>query len=263
MIRLIDSHAHLDDKAFADDRDTLIAAANAAGVAAIVNVGACLNTSRAVVELAARHPSCWAVVGVHPHDAKTWQGKASEAELDQMLARDKVLGVGEIGLDYHYDLSPRDQQRTAFVDQWCFAATRNKPVVIHLREAFAEFWSLIGSLPRPPQVLLHCFSGDLDEARRTLDAGFMLAIGGVLTYKKAESTRAVFRFLPLDRILLETDCPYLAPEPLRGKRNHPGLLVHTFNRLAQVREQAPDDLAAALTANAHRFFGRTLLADGG
>jgi TatD DNase family protein len=198
-------------------------------------------------------PSVWAAVGVHPHDARTWPPDTA-AELARLWADPRVVALGEMGLDYHYDFSPREVQREVFITQWDLAARLGAPAVVHVREAFADFFALIAGRPRPPQVLLHCFSGDLDTARRALDLGFDFSVGGPLTYPKSQDTRAIFAFLPLDRIHLETDCPYLAPQPRRGKVNEPSFLPMTLAVLSQVKQIDPAALARQLAANARRLF---------
>ncbi len=262
---LVDIHAHLTDEKLAGDVPAVLARAGAAGLAAILTVGTDLPTSRAALALAhappghpppipdAPSPSVWAAVGVHPHDATTW-APATAAELEQLWADPRVVALGEMGLDYHYDFSPREVQRTVFRTQWELAARLGAPAVVHVREAFDDFFALIAALPRPPQVLLHCFSGDLDTARRALELGFDFSVGGPLTYPKGQATRTIFGFLPLDRLHLETDCPYLAPQPRRGKVNEPSFLPMTLAVLGQVRQIAPAELACRLADNARRLF---------
>ncbi|HOY66937.1 MAG TPA: TatD family hydrolase [Candidatus Ozemobacteraceae bacterium] len=257
MDGLIDTHAHLQDEAFSVDFADVLARIRATRPAAVINAGTDLATSRRAVEMARAEPGFWALAGVHPHEAKTWNA-STRASLEELLAEPETIGVGEIGLDYHYDFSPRDTQREVFLTQWRLAAELDLPAIIHVREAFDDFFAFIADGPRPSRVLLHCFSGNLDIARRALDAGFSFSIGGPLTYPKSEETRTIFRFLPDDRIHLETDCPYLAPVPFRGKRNDPSLLQHTFRKLCEIRQADPDELAAILRENAVRFFAPRL-----
>lgn len=257
MNGLIDTHAHLQDEAFAGDFDAVVEKIAASDPAAIINAGTDIATSRRAVEIARMRPWFWALAGMHPHDAKKWDASSLD-ELRRLTDDPRTLGIGEIGLDYHYDFSPRDTQREVFLTQWRLGAKLGMPVIIHIREAFDDFFRFIEGEPRPPRVLLHCFSGDLDTARKALDAGFSFSIGGPLTYPKSEETRTIFRFLPDDRIHLETDCPYLAPVPFRGKRNDPSLIEHTFRKMCEVRRTEPEEMACILRDNALRFFAPKL-----
>ena len=258
---LVDVHAHLQDEAFADDRAATLERCRQAGLAAVINAGTDLPDSRAALEIAHAESFCWALVGVHPHEAKTWT-ETSLPELEALLADPKVLGLGEMGLDYHYDFSPREIQKTAFLAQWDLAARRGVPAVVHLREAFDDFWTVTAGRPAPPRVLLHCFSGDLDQARRALDHGYAFSIGGPLTFTKSEETRKVFSFLPDTLIHLETDCPYLAPIPFRGKRNEPVRIEHSFLKLCEIRRAEPAAMAQRLADNARAFFAPRLVLAG-
>jgi len=252
-VTLVDTHCHLDDKQFDADRDAAIERALAAGVERMMAIGTGNGPPdlEAAVRLADRYPFMYATIGVHPHDAS----KASPEtlrELEALAAHSKVLAIGEIGLDYHYDFSPRDVQREIFVAQLEIAARAGKPIVIHTREAWddtlaalREHWSGGG--------IMHCFTGDERQAREALDLGFHLSFGGVLTFPKAEAVRAAARITPADRLLVETDCPYLAPVPYRGKRNEPAYVVETVKRLAEVRGVTPGEIAAVTTGNFDRL----------
>jgi len=179
---------------------------------------------------------------------ETWQ------RLEALLSHPKVVAVGEIGLDYHYDNSPRDQQRQAFVEQMAIARRARKPIVIHTREAWEDTWRLLEEHWGPSGLggIMHCFSGGPEEARRALDMGFHLAFGGVATYPKANRVREAALITPLDRLLVETDAPYLAPAPMRGKRNEPAFIVETARRLAELRGESLESLAEATSANFRR-----------
>jgi TatD DNase family protein len=252
-VKLVDSHCHLDDAQFDADRAQVIKRALAAGIERMLAIGTGGGPPdlEAGVRLARQHALIYATVGVHPHDAakatpETW------SQLEALLDADKVLAVGEIGLDYHYDFSPREVQRQVFVKQLRLAAEAGKPVVIHTREAWAdtlrmlrEHWSGGG--------IMHCFTGGPAEARQALDLGFHLSFGGVLTFPKAETVREAARLAPEDRLLVETDAPYLAPVPNRGKRNEPAFIVDTVRRLAEVRGAAPEHIAEITTANFERL----------
>ena len=247
-MKLVDSHCHLDDGQFDQDREQTIERARAAGVEILMAIGTGSGPPdlEAGIHLAERYPFIVATVGVHPHDA----AKADTATLDrlrQLAGHEKVKAIGEIGLDYHYDFSPRDVQRRVFEQQLALAAEAGLPVVIHTREAWDDTLALLSHWRRGG--IMHCFTGDEHQARQALDLGFHLAFGGVLTFPKAEDVRQAARITPADRLLIETDCPYLAPVPRRGKRNEPAFLVDTVRRLAHVRGAAPEDVAAQTTAN--------------
>ncbi len=248
-MRLVDSHVHLDDSKFDADREQAIERALAAGVDRMMAIGTGEGPPHVdtAVRLADRYPFLFATIGVHPHDAskateETWK------RLRDLAAHPKVLAVGEIGLDYHYDFSPRDVQRAVFERQLAFAAEFGKPVVIHTREAWQDTLEILRAQWHG-QGIMHCFTGDESEARQALDLGFHLSFGGVLTFPKAESVRQSARIAPLDRILVETDCPYLAPVPHRGKRNEPAFIVETARRLAEVRGSTIEAIAEATTRN--------------
>ncbi len=259
---LIDTHAHLDFSKFDADREAVVERARAAGVAAIVNVGTDLSSSQRAVRLAEQYGDVYAAVGMHPHDAKALDG-ATLAELRELAQHPKVVAVGEIGLDFYRDLSPRDVQRRAFQAQLAWAAKLGKPVVIHDRDAHDEIlevlsdWaagqrhsSLAGRLG-----VLHTFSGDLTMAEQAMDLGFYLSISGPVTYKNARQLPGIVRALPIDRLLVETDCPFLAPHPHRGKRNEPAYVRLVAERIAELKGMSLDALARATTANAQHLFG--------
>jgi TatD DNase family protein len=249
---LVDSHCHLDDEQFDADREEAIERARAAGVAIMMAIGTGNGPPdlEAGVRLAERYSFIYATAGVHPHDAakatpETWQ------RLRTLAAHPKVLAIGEIGLDYHYDFSPPDVQRETFLKQLEIAREVEKPVVIHTREAWDDSIGILRSWSGGG--ILHCFTGDEKQARQGLDLGFHLAFGGVLTFPKAEAVREAARITPADRLLVETDCPYLAPVPMRGKRNEPAFLAATVSRLAEVRGCAPEDIAAISSDNFERL----------
>ena len=252
-LRLVDSHCHLDDSKFDEDREQVIERARAAGVERLMAIGTGDGPPdlEVAVRQADRYPFVYATIGVHPHDAS----KASEgtfARLSELARHRKVLAIGEIGLDYHYDFSPRDVQRAVFERQLAVAADAGKPIVIHTRESWDDTLAMLRESWRGSGIM-HCFTGDEAQARQALELGFHLSFGGVLTFPKAEAVRAAARITPNDRLLVETDCPYLAPVPHRGKRNEPAYLVDTVTRLADVRGQAPEQVAEITTANWERL----------
>jgi TatD DNase family protein len=251
---LVDSHCHLDDSKFDADREQVIERALAAGVTRMMAIGTGDGPAdlRTAIRQADHYPFIFATIGVHPHDAS----KATEetfVEMRELAAHSKVLAVGEIGLDYHYDFSPRDVQRTVFQRQLEIAGESGKPIVIHTREAWADTVSILREHWRGAGIM-HCFTGDEAQAREALGLGFHLSFGGVLTFPKAESVRAAARITPDERLLVETDCPYLAPVPHRGKRNEPAFVVETARRLAEVRGTNAEAIAGLTTANFDRLF---------
>ena len=206
------------------------------------------------VRLADQHAAFFATIGIHPHDAAK-AGPGDFKRLVDLLAHPKVLAVGEIGLDYHYDFSPRDVQKSAFIEQMAIAASAKKPIVIHTREAWDDTLALIEENWTPHSIggIMHCFSGGPEEARRALDLGFYLSFGGIVTFPKALTVQESAKSTPQDRILIETDAPYLAPVPNRGKRNEPALIVHTAKKLAQLRGESYEELCNATTENFRRL----------
>ena len=248
-MNLTDSHCHLDHEQFHEDREAVIERARAAGVECLMAIGTGDGPPdlEAGIRLADRYPFIYATVAVHPHEAS----KATEetfARLRELARHPKVLAIGEMGLDYHYDFSPHQVQREVFERQLDVAAEARKPIVIHTREAWADTLEVLRSRWRG-EGIMHCFTGDEEQAREALDLGFYLSFGGVLTFPKAESVRQAARIAPEDRILVETDCPYLAPVPRRGKRNEPAFIADTARRLAEVRGCAPEAIAEQTTRN--------------
>jgi TatD DNase family protein len=248
-MQLVDTHCHLDSEQFDSDREAVIERALAAGVERMMAIGTGEGPPdlEAAVRLADRYPFIFATIGVHPHDASKATDETFE-RLHELARHPKVLAIGEIGLDYHYDFSPRDVQREIFERQLALAREAGKPIVIHTREAWADTFDVIRSRWQG-EGIMHCFTGDEAQAREALDLGFYLSFGGVLTFPKAEPMRQAARIAPADRILIETDCPYLAPVPHRGKRNEPAFIAQTARRLAEVRGVTAEGIAALTSAN--------------
>lgn len=258
MNYLVDTHAHLNDPKFAHDLDDVVKRAQSAGVERIVVCGYDIETSRSAVELAARYDCVYATVGIHPHDAKSF-GDDSLRVLSELAADSRVLAIGEIGLDFHYDFSPRPQQYTAFEAQIELAVALDMPIVVHSRESNPEVLKVLeGHAANINACVFHCFSGDESFAREVLDAGFYIGVDGPVTYKASEKLRRVVAACPADRLLIETDCPYLTPVPHRGKRNEPAYLVHVAEEIARVRGTTPEAIAEITTQNAHVFFSDKL-----
>jgi len=240
-VRLVDSHCHLNDEQFDRDRDETVARALAAGIERMMVIDA--------PEFAERYSFMESTIGVHPHEA----AKADLGRIRELAAHPKVRAVGEIGLDYHYDFSPRDVQRHVFEQQLEIAASAGKPVVIHTREAWDDTLAILRDHWRGDGIM-HCFTGDEPQAREALDLGFHLAFGGVLTFPKAEAVRQAARITPADRLLVETDSPYLAPVPFRGKRNEPAHVARVVEALAEIRGLSAADIDARTSANFHALF---------
>lgn len=251
---LVDSHCHLTGSYLGEAQlEEVLARAASAGVSGMVAVGCNLDDARLALALARRRPAIAASLGVHPHDAKTWDALTPDA-LEALLADPKAVFVGETGLDWHYDLSPRDTQEAVFRAQIRMARRLGKPLMIHTREAPEATLAILREEGASKGVI-HCFSEDMAFARGALDLGFHLSFSGIVTFKKAEAVQAVAAWAPLDRILVETDSPYLAPVPYRGKANEPAYVVHVAAHVATLRGMAPEALAEATTANLEALCG--------
>ncbi len=260
ILKLVDSHCHLDDSQFDHDREACIERARAAGVVAMLAIGSGPPDLEAGIRLADAHPFIYAAAGVHPHEASK-SGPDSFSRLRELATHPKVLAIGEIGLDYHYNFSPPEVQRDVFARQLEIAAEAQVPVIIHTREAWEDTLRLLEQhwTPAGQPGIMHCFSGGPEEAERVLGMGFYVSFAGVVTFPKAQRVQEAARRIPENRLLVETDAPYLAPVPHRGKRNEPAFIVHTAERLAALRGVPASEIAAATTANFHRLFPSTLL----
>jgi TatD DNase family protein len=256
-VSLIDSHCHLDSKEFEPDRDEVIQRALDAGVECMVAIGTGNGPPdlEAGIRLAEKYPAFFATVGIHPHDASK-AGPSDFNNLAALLTNPKVVAVGEIGLDYHYDFSPPETQKAVFIEQMAIAAAARKPIVIHTREAWNDTLDLIERHWTPHGIggIMHCFSGGPAEAQRAIDLGFHISFGGIVTFPKALELQEAAKQAPGDRIVVETDSPYLAPVPKRGKRNEPALVVHTARKLAELREESFEELSSLTTENFRRLF---------
>ena len=264
---LIDTHAHITAKDFDADRDAVIRRALDAGVACIVNPGTGLEDSKKAIDLAEKHNGVYACVGFHPHDARKADEK-SLAEIEELSKHPKVVAIGEIGLDFHYDFSPQDVQRDVFRDQVKLAQRRNLPIVIHTRESIEEtvrivetcigeqpVWRMLAMKRPGPRGVFHCFSGDLSMATRVINLGFYISLPGMVTFKNAHVARQVAAGVSMDDLLLETDSPYLAPVPLRGKRNEPANIPLIAAKIAELQHLTLEDVARETTYNAYDLFG--------
>ncbi|MFW6029611.1 MAG: TatD family hydrolase [Halanaerobiales bacterium] len=251
---LIDTHAHLDFPKFNKDRLEVIAEAWDKGLSYIVNVGADMLSSKRSLVLAQEYPFIYATVGVHPHEASELDEEAL-TKLREFAEDDKVVAIGEIGLDYHYDNSPRDIQREAFKKQLLLAKELDLPVVIHSREADEDTLKILKEYyPGMKAGIMHCFGSDLKMARECLDLGLYLAFGGVITFKNAGKLRDVVKEVPLERILIETDSPYLTPVPFRGQRNEPKFVRFVAEKIAEIKDISLIEVAETTTANAIKVY---------
>ena len=244
---MIDSHVHLNHQDFKGDFDEVLARAREAGVTHMVNIGFDLDSSLETLALVEKYPFIYGAVGVHPHDAKTYNDDV-EARLTELLQHERIVAVGEIGLDYYRDLSPRDAQREAFVRQIDLANRTSMPIIIHCRDAFDDVIAVLRENPPANRGIFHAFGGDEAQAQTILDLGFRIGIGGVVTFKKSNLGEVVAG-LPIDAIVLETDCPYLTPAPYRGKRNEPAYVSHVANKVAEVTSLSVDEVVAATNRN--------------
>jgi len=252
---LVDSHCHLADEAFAADRPAVLDRAWQAQVGHVVVIGDSSAAAALGLSLAAATDKLSITAGVHPHNASGWNAGA-EAWLRDTLPAPTIVALGEIGLDYHYDHSPRDVQRRAFEAQLAIAGEHRLPAVVHAREADADVAAILGNHPSVTAIL-HSFSSGMELLHAGLDLGHYVSFSGMVTFRNWRLDDAV-RMTPVDRLLVETDAPYLAPEPFRGKRNEPAFVRQVADRLARVRGMTPDDLIAATGENARRVFGARL-----
>ena len=250
---LFDSHAHLDDEKFADDREAVIARAKENGVTHIINIGADMESSARSVALASQHESIYAAVGVHPHEAE----KVVAADYDQLAEwtrLDKVVAIGEIGLDYYYDLSPRDLQKEVFIRQLDVARQMHMPIVIHDRDAHGDTMAILKREGKGLIGVVHCFAGSLEMANELIKMGWYIGCDGPVTFKNAAKLPEIMTKIPLERLLIETDSPYLTPVPLRGKRNEPAYVRFVAEHIAALRGISGEELAKVTTKNVCELF---------
>ena len=251
---LVDSHCHLDFPDFATERKAIVARARSAGVETMLTIGTRLDEFATVRAIAEAHNEIWCSVGVHPHEAKDYAALAPQ-QLVALAAHPKVVGIGETGLDFHYDLSPRDIQERLFRTHIAASRETGLPLIIHAREADGEVAGILDE-ERPPPGVMHCFSSGGPLAEAALALGFYISISGIVTFRNAEELRAIVRDVPLDRLLVETDAPYLAPAPYRGKRNEPAYVAATAAAVAELKGIELQHLAATTSANFFRLFGK-------
>ena len=254
---IIDSHVNLHAPQFDEDRDAVIARAREAGVGLMVEISDKLSTFEATHALAMAHPDIWCTVGAHPHEAKDHAGLTAD-QLVELAARPKVVGIGECGLDFHYDLSPRETQQAVFRVHIEAARRSGLPLVVHTREADAVMADILREEYdiSPFKLLMHCYTSGSELARLAAELGSWFSVSGIATFKAAEEVRAVIRDMPADRIIVETDCPYLAPIPHRGRRNEPAYVTHVLDKLAEIRGWTRDETEARTTDAFFALFDR-------
>ncbi|MBE6940205.1 MAG: TatD family deoxyribonuclease [Ruminococcaceae bacterium] len=251
---LFDTHAHYDDEQFDNDRQTLLASLPEHGVGLVVNPGITVETSRQAVDFARCHPHMYAAVGIHPENCHDFCPEQIQ-QLRQLAAEPKVVAIGEIGLDYYWaENPPKEVQQEAFRCQLALAEELHLPVIVHDREAHADTLSMVQEFPKVTGVF-HCFSGSVEMARQLVDMGWMLSFNGAITFKNARKAPEVVRAIPLDRLMIETDAPYLTPVPYRGKRNDSTYVHLVAETIAAIRELPVEEVVRITTENGKRFFG--------
>lgn len=254
-MNLFDSHCHLEDERFAQDRPEVMARMEAAGVSRCLLAGSDMDTSERIAALSREHANVYGVVGVHPHEAKTWTD-ACEERIRAWLSQERIVGIGEIGLDYYYDLSPREKQQEVFVRQLLLARRLGVPVCFHIRDAHGDVLDILRAhRSELPAGVVHCYSGSLECAREYLDMGFLISFAGPVTFKNANKLLDVARYVPGDRLMVETDSPYLAPVPMRGQRNEPAYVRYVAQKVAELRGLSVEELADIAARNTCRLYG--------
>jgi len=251
---LYDSHAHLDEERYDDDREAVIQRAFTGGVYGFINVGADMPSSERSLALSQQYPTVYAAVGVHPHEAEAVT-EADYVQLALWTKQAKVVAIGEIGLDYYYDYSPRLIQQQVFIRQLAVARQTNTPVIIHERDAHGDLMKILKNEGQDITGIIHCYSGSLEMARELIDMGFYLGIGGTLTFKNSKKLKLIVAEIPLTSLVVETDCPYLTPEPYRGGRNEPAYVRRVAQEIAAIKHCDEEHVAEITTGNLHKLFG--------
>ncbi|MDD3839734.1 MAG: TatD family hydrolase [Clostridia bacterium] len=252
---LFDSHAHLEDDRFSSDLEDVIKDILEWGVSNVINVGSDIATSKKSVSIAQAYDFIFAAVGIHPHEVADMRDQ-DMLTLQKMASEQKVVAIGEIGLDYYYDLSPRQVQKERFVEQLNLAKDLNMPFIIHDRDAHQDILNILRqNRPFPSGGVMHCYSADWEMAKEVLDMGLYISFTGTITFKKAGDLPEVVKKMPIQRMLIETDCPYLAPVPYRGKRNFPGYVKYVAQKIAELRDMDFEEVACITSDNAKKLFG--------
>lgn len=254
-MELIDTHCHLTFEPLVNDVESVVERSRAAGVTGWITIGTDIADSRKAIELSSQFENMYAAVAVHPHEAKTVTADTI-SRLKELAQNEKVVAIGETGLDYHYDFSKRTDQIRVFARHLKLAGELNLPVIIHCRQAFDETMDILEQFGSDvKKVVFHCFSGSAEQAKIVLDKGYYISFTGVVTFKNAQKTRQAAKIVPLNRLMLETDCPYMSPEPMRKQKvNEPAFMLHTAKSLAQLKEIDLADFAQAVTATSRAFF---------
>ena len=253
MIEIVDTHAHIHMPQFKMDRDSIIEDFKKEGIAFIVEVGVDLKSSKKAIKLAYDNQKIFSAVGIHPHDVKDIKSEVLE-ELEKLAKLSRVVAIGEIGLDYYRNLSPRESQKRYFIEQIKIAKKLDKPIIVHIRDAYDDALDILKEHAKELRVVIHSFSGDINDARVALSLGFFFGIGGPVTFKNAHKLREIVKEIPLNYILSETDCPYLTPEPFRGKRNEPKYVRYVVEKIAEIKDQDIEVVANKILENSRKFF---------
>jgi len=253
LIEIVDTHAHIHMSQFKMDRDSIIENFEKEGIAFIVEVGVDLKSSKKAIKLAYDNQKIFSAVGIHPHDVKDIKSEVLE-ELEKLAKLSRVVAIGEIGLDYYRNLSPRELQKRYFIEQIKIAKKLDKPIIVHIRDAYDDALDILKEHAKELRVVIHSFSGDINDARVALSLGFFLGIGGPVTFKNAHKLREIVKEIPLDFILSETDCPYLTPEPFRGRRNEPKYVRYVIEKIAQIKGLDIELVANQILENSKKFF---------
>ncbi len=249
---LFDSHAHLDDHKFDADRDEIIAALKKSGISYVVNIGADIESSENSVNLADKYDFVYAAVGVHPYDAEM-ADDALINKLKEMAKNKKVVAIGESGLDYHYEEADKEVQKNAFIKHIALANQLDLPVIVHNRDAHKDMMDILAE-HKPKNAIIHCYSGSAEMAKELVKMGYYISFSGTVTFKNATKVQQAAEVVPLDRLLIETDCPYLCPEPERGRRNDPTKIRFTAEKLAEIKGVTFEEMAKITMENAKRIY---------
>ena len=253
-MNLFDSHCHLENGRFESDLPEVMARMEDAGVRRCILAGSDMETSEQIVKMTQQHANVYGVVGIHPHDAKTWTDDCAQ-QIADWTKEERIVGVGEIGLDYYYDHSPRDVQQEVFVKQLLLAHQLDLPAVFHVRDAHGDVLSILRAHRNElPAGVVHCYSGSVESAREYLDMGFYISFAGPITFKNANKLLDAAAYVPADRILVETDSPYLAPVPMRGRRNEPTFVQYVAQKVAELRGVTAEEMAQTAFENTCRLF---------
>lgn len=252
MENIFDTHAHYDDERFKEDLEETLLSVHQSGVSLIINCGCDIKSSKRTLELCDEFDFIYGAVGIHPHEAETAEVNAIE-QIKKLAAHTKAVAIGEIGLDYHYDFSPREVQKDIFEKQLILAKELDLPVIVHDRESHQDTLDLLTK--HKPKGVVHCFSGSAEMAQEIVKLGMYIGLGGAVTFKNAKKPVEVAQCIPMDRLLLETDAPYMSPVPFRGKRNDSSLIPYTAMKIAEVREMDAQEIINIATENGKKLFG--------